>query len=184
MRAMESVFSGLWQIYAPPSPIEKWWDGQELLSYSFEIASIDGIPHFFVRCLDNARNMVESHIHAQFPEAEIFEVEDYTQKVPQDLPNKDWDMWGTDYQLTKDNAYPIKTYRDFETERESKEEKRIDPISSLLEAMSRLKKGEQIWVQIRAKPILDSDLPWKNSSFPSINTGMITLPLYLPLLAI
>ncbi len=154
MRAMETVLSGLWQIYAEPSPIEKWWDGQYLLSYSFEIAAIDGVPHFLIRCPDNSRNMVEAHIHSQFPEAEISEVEDYTKKIPQDIPNKDWDMWATDYKLKSENCYPIKTYRDFETERETKEEKRIDPMSSLLEGMSRLKKGEQIWVQVKAKPIL------------------------------
>jgi len=154
MRAMESVFSGLWQIHTPANWIEKWWDGQELLSYSFEVAAIDGIPHFFVRCPPESRKLIESHINSQFPEAEIFEVEDYTQKVPQSIPDDNWDLWGTDYALKRDNAYPIKTYHDFETEREAKEEKRIDPMAALLEGMSRLKKGEQIWVQIRIKAIL------------------------------
>jgi hypothetical protein len=160
MRAMESVFSGLWQIHTPANWIEKWWDGQELLNYSFEIAAIDGTPHFFVRCPPESRKIVETHINSQFPEAEIFEVEDYTQKVPQDIPNGNWDLWAADYELKKDNSYPIKTYRDFETEREAKEEKRIDPMSALLEGMSRLQKGEQIWVQIRIKAILESDFPW------------------------
>ncbi len=169
IRAMESILSGLWQIHTPPSPIEKWWDGLELTSFSFEIAAIDGTPHFFIRCPVEAKNVVESHINSQLPEAEIFEVEDYVLKVPQDIPNENWDLWATDYELKKPNAYPIKTYRDFETEREAKEEKRIDPMSSLLEGMSRLKKGEQIWVQIRAKPILDSDFPWKKQGQEIIN---------------
>ncbi len=160
MRAMESVFAGLWQIHTPANWIEKWWDGQELLNYSFEIAAIDGTPHFFVRCPPESRKVMETHINSQFPEAEIFEVEDYTQKVPQSIPDGNWDLWGTDYELKKNNAYPIKTYREFETEREAKEEKRIDPMSALLEGMSRLQKGEQIWVQVRIKAILDSDFPW------------------------
>jgi len=159
MRAMELVFTGLWQIWAEPNWIEKWWDGQSLLSYSFEIVAIDGVPHFLIRCPKSALGMVETHIYAQFPEAEVFEVEDYTKKVPQDIPNSKWDLWGTDFKLAKANCYPIKTYHDFETERESKEEKRIDPITSLLEGMSFLKKGEQVWVQIRATPIF-SEIPW------------------------
>ncbi len=160
MRAMEAVFTGLWQIYAEPNWIEKWWDGQELLSYSFEIAGIDGVPHFFVRCDQNVKNIVESHIYSQFPEAEIFEVEDYVKKIPQDIPNKEWDLWAADCQLLKPNCYPIKTYKEFETERESKEEKRIDPMSSLLEGIAKTKKGENIWIQIRAKPIL-TEIPWQ-----------------------
>ena len=168
MRAMEAVFTGLWQIYADPSPIEKWWDGQELLVYSFEIAGIDGVPHFFIRCDKGTKNVVESHIYAQFPEAEIFEVEDYTKKIPQDIPNKEWDLWATDYRLVNPDPYPIKTYRDFETERESKEEKRIDPISSLIEGIAKLKKGEQIWVQIKAKPIL-TESPWRKQGKEIIN---------------
>jgi len=161
MRAMEMIFAGVWPIYSPPSPIELWWDGQDLQSYSFEIVAIDGTPHFFIRCPDSAQNMIESHIYSQFPEAEIFEVEDYTQKVPQDIPNKNWNIWGTDFKLLKPDPYPIKTYRDFETEREAKEEKRIDPIASLLEGMAKLKKGEQMWLQIIGKPIGEKEFPWK-----------------------
>ncbi len=158
MRAMEVVLMGLWQIHQPPAPIEKWWDGQDTPAYSFEIASIDGVLHFLLRCNASSRGMVESHIYSQFPDAEIIEVEDYTKKVPSDMPNKEWDLWAADYKLNKPSAYPIKTYREFETERESKEEKRIDPIASLLEGLSTLKKGEQIWVQIRAKAVLESDV--------------------------
>ncbi len=168
IRAMEPIFTGLWQIWAEPNWIEKWWDGQELLSYSFDIVSIDGTPHFYIRCHKSAKGLVETHVYSQFPEAEIFEVDDYVKKVPQDIPNKEWDLWGTDYKLTNKNCYPIKTYVDFETEREAKEEKRIDPMSSMLEGMGSLKKGEQIWVQIRAKPIA-GEIPWVKEGKEEIN---------------
>ena len=160
VKAMELVFTGLWQIWAEPNWIEKWWDGQSLLSYSFDVVSVDGIPHFYIRCNKSTKGIVETHIYSQFPEAEIFEVDDYVKKVPQDIPNKEWDLWGTDYKLTNKNCYPIKTYSDFEMEKkDDKEEKRIDPISSLLEGMGSLKKGEQIWLQIRARPIMN-EKPW------------------------
>jgi len=168
IRAMELVFTGLWQIYADPSWIELWWDGQELLSYSFDIVSVDGTPHFYIRCYKSAKGLIETHIYSQFPEAEITEVEDYVKKVPQDIPNKEWDLWGTDYKLTNKSCYPIKTHTDFETEREAKEEKRTDPMSALLEGMGSLKKGEQIWVQIRAKPIL-IEIPWVKEGKEEIN---------------
>ena len=154
IRAMELVFTGIWQIWAPPNPRERWLDGEFQLSISFEIASIDGIPHFYIRTPTSLRSVLESHIYSQYPEAEIFEVDDYTKKVPQDIPNKDWDLFGTGYKFTKPNAYPIRTYTEFESEQEE-EEKRVDPLSHLLEGMSSLKPGEQLWVQIVAKPLLN-----------------------------
>ncbi len=155
IRAMEAVLAGFWQLYSPPNWHEKWWQGQFQLGFSFEIVSIDGKSHFIIRLPERYRNIVESHLYSQYPEAEIFEVPDYVKNVPQDIPNKDWDLWGTDYVLTrKEDGYPIKTYTDFETERETEEEKRIDPLASLLEGMTKLKEGEQLWVQIVARPIL------------------------------
>jgi len=159
IRAMETVMTGLWQLYGPPNWYEKWWKGEFILSYSFEIVAIDGVPHFYIRLPERYRTIAESHIYSQYPEAEISLVDDYTQNVPQDIPDKDWEMWGTDYKLTRPESYPIKTYPQFETERETEEEKRIDPIAGLLEGMARLKSGEQIWVQIVATPTLD-ELPW------------------------
>ncbi len=161
MRAMETVMLALRQsIYQPPDWWEKWVEGQMQLSYNFEIASIDGEPHFFVRIPDSMRNSVEAAIYSQYPGAEIYLADDYTKYVPNDIPNKNWDMWGADYVPLKKNPYPIKTYVDFETEREPKEEKRIDPLAGLLEAMAQIGPGEQLWVQFIATPITDEEVPW------------------------
>lgn len=168
VRAMELVLSGMWQVWAEANWIEKWWDGQGLLQYSLEVAAIDGIPHFLIRCNSSTRTIIETHIYSQFPEAEIFEVEDYTKKVPQDIPNKDWDMWSTDFKMIQKNCYPIRTYRDFETEKEVTEEQKIDPISSLLEGMALLKKGEQMWLQINITPI-QKEVSWVEEGKKEIN---------------
>jgi len=161
IRAMETVLMSIWQVfYQPPDWWEKWIDGQFQLSFALEIVSIDGDPHFYIRIPDRFRDPIETAIYAQYPEVEIVEAEDYAKKVPQDIPNKKWNMWGTDYKLIKEDAYPIKTYSEFETERETKEEKRIDPLAILLEAMAKIKKGEQLWVQIIAKPVTDAEKPW------------------------
>lgn len=161
IRAMEVVMAGLRQVlYDPPDWWEKWLEGKINLSYSFEIASLGGEPHFYIRIPDNARDSVESIVYAQYPEAEIFVVDDYTKYVPKDIPNKDWELWAADYRLLKPDPYPIKTYTQFETEREVLEEKRVDPLASLLEAMAKVKPGEQLWVQMVAQPITQEEVPW------------------------
>lgn len=161
IRAMETVMAALWQpMYDPPDWWEKWFEGKMLLSYSFEIASIGGEPHFFVRIPDSSRDSVESAIYSQYPEAEISVVDDYTKHVPQDIPNKEWDLWAADYRFLKPDPYPIKTFTEFETEREPMEEKRIDPLAVLLEAMAKIKPGEQLWVQITAGPATNKEVPW------------------------
>jgi len=161
IRAMETVIDGLWQIiYDVGGWWERWIDGKILLSYSFEIASIGGETHFFVRIPEVSRDPIESAIYSQYPDAEISIAEDYTKYVPQDIPNKDWDIWAADYKLLKRNPYPIRTYSKFETEREALEEKRIDPLAGLLEAMAKIKPGEQLWVQIVAGPVSNDEIPW------------------------
>lgn len=160
LRAMEQVFSSFWgNIYDPPDWWEKWVEGKVLLSISFEIVSIGGEPHFFIRIPEKNRNAIEASIYSQYPDAEISVVDDYTKYVPQDIPNKSWDLWGCDYQLIKDDVYPIKTYSKFFEERPeiAKEEKRIDPLATLLEGMAKLGPGEQLWVQIVACPITNDE---------------------------
>lgn len=155
LRAMENVFNSIWGSYDPP---KDWrashFEGKIILGASFEIAGIDGVPHMYVRLPMSNRKLIESAIYAQYPEVEIIEVPDYTKQVPEDIPNEDWDMWGCDIQQMKPEFYPIKTYEQFFEEKPevSKEEKRIDPLSSLFEVISRMSKGEQIWIQIFVWP--------------------------------
>ncbi len=154
MRAMETVVAGINQImYDPPDTWEKWVEGKYQVSANLEIASIDGIPHFFLRIPDSVEDSIKSVIYAQYPDAEITRAPDYTKMVPQDIPNEEWDLWGDNYVLLNNEAYPIKTYKDFETETERLEEKKIDPMSALLEGITQTGPGEQIWLQIKMTPI-------------------------------
>jgi hypothetical protein len=160
IKAMEEVFSALWgSLYGFPDPWEKWMEGECPYSYSFEVASIGGSIHFYIRIPDSARDSVESAIYSQYPDAEISLAEDYTKMVPKDIPNKDWDLYGTAYKMARDDIYPIKTYPKFFEEKPdiAKEEKRIDPISSLIEGMTRIKPGEQLWLQIIALPVTNGE---------------------------
>jgi hypothetical protein len=155
MRSMEQVFSALWgQAYDPPDWWEKWWEGKQNDSLQIEMISLEGQPHLYIRCSVGRRKNIEASIYAQYPDAEIIEAEDYSKKVPQDIPNKDWEMWGSDFQFIKPDVYPIKTYSKFFEEKEALlEEKRVDPMSTLLEGLGKIGAGEQIWIQIAIEPI-------------------------------
>lgn len=155
LRAMEAVFVSFWGTYDPPSSWkEEHFKGKKILGASFEIAGIDGVPHFFVRLPASNRKLFESAVYSQYPEVEIVEVPDYTRQVPEDIPNKEWDLWGCDFELIKPDVYPIRTYEDFYEEKPDvvKEEKRIDPLSHLFEEISRTQEGEQLWFSIFIMP--------------------------------
>ena len=135
---------------------------------SFEIASIEGKIHFYARVVESHRHVVESALYAHYPQLEISEVPDYTKNIPDNLPNKEWDIYGEDFVLGKPPAYPIKTYEKFfepQGERISAEEKRIDPVASLLESMSKLGPGEQFWLQFILIDMDDKSKPlWKKEA--------------------
>ena len=159
IRAMENVIASIHAIiYQPPDWWEKWIDGQVQTTCYLEIQSDGGEIHFYIRAHADYRQAIESAVYAQYPEAEITQAQDYAKMVPSDIPNKDWDLFGSDYRLLREDYYPIRTYTSFETETESEEEKRIDPVASLLEAMAKLKSGEQLWIQIGVEPVSEGAL--------------------------
>ena len=147
---MESFFSGLAGVMTTPTSIEEYILGFIPVSFSLELVSTDGTVHFYIRTQESFRGLVESHFYAQYPDIEILEVKDYVHNVPRTVPNKDWDLWGTDFELVKDDLYPIKTYKYFE---ESVTGKMIDPLSGLIEAMGRLGPGQHLWLQFITTPI-------------------------------
>ncbi len=161
IRAMDQIMAGFHGIHDITIWREKWIEGVFQITLSFEIVSLGGEIHFYIRTAEMFRNLIESNIYSQYPEAEISVVDDYTKYVPQNIPNKDWNLWAVDYINPKDEIYPIKTYKQFETEAERTEEKRVDPLADLLEGLSTLKPGEQFWIQIVAKPVLGRDKPWQ-----------------------
>jgi hypothetical protein len=57
-------------------------------------------------------------------------------------------MTGVMYTLIKADPYPIKTYIDYGLDQDQKEEYKIDPITSVIEYMGSLKKGENAWIQV------------------------------------
>ncbi len=166
LKAMEDVFSLIWgPLWDFANWREQWCDGTLSNApgwMSWEIASIEGNLHFYIRVMTEDKVSVETALYAHYPELEIQEVADYAKNVPQDIPNKEWDLYGEDYILNNPAYYPIRTYEKFfepQGEKISAEEKRIDPINSLLESMSRLSSGEQFWFQLIIMPVGDHDEP-------------------------
>jgi hypothetical protein len=143
-RLMESVFDGLAGTEKGPTTFEQYVQGLIPVTFSFEIANDDNGVHFYVRTPVMFRNLVEAHFYAQYPDVEIVEVSDYTEAVPKSLPNKEWDLWGVDFELVNNDAYPIKTYHYFQ---EDVTGKMIDPLAGLIETMGKLPPGQHIWLQ-------------------------------------
>ena len=151
LRAVENFFAHLAGAHAPATWTEKWMQGKYQDPISCEIISVEGNVQFVIHCLRSLRDLVEASIFAQYPEAEITEVEDYVNKVPAYYPDEEWDLYGTEIVPAGGNSlYPLRTYPEFE---HSMTGELKDPLSVLLEGFSRLGPGEHAWMQLLILPI-------------------------------
>ncbi len=163
-KAVEQMFSHIAGSLSTPNIAEKFYEGFKQRWFSFEIVSIGGYIQFLVRTEETFRDLVEASIYAQYPEAEIVEVEDYVDNVPSTFPNETTEMWGADFVLANNDAYPIRTYHDFEHSI-SKDTVLKDSMGAFLESFSRIGPGEQMWFQILVEPINNN---WKEKAIDKI----------------
>ncbi len=184
LKAMEDVFTNMWApLYFPPNWRERWCEGELADApgwMSWEIVSVEGNLHFYLRVMQAYKATLETALYGHYPELEIQEVADYTKNVPQNLPNKEWDTYGEDFILGKPAPYPIRTYEKFfepQGEKISAEEKRIDPMSSLLELMSRLGPGEQFWLQFTTLSVSDKEEPAFKASVDKVIADLSKRPI-------
>jgi len=150
-KAMEYVFVGLHGVWDDLNMRDIWIKGESLPRFSMEIVGIEGEMRLFIHTQTPFRDLVEAKIYSQYPDAEIVEAEDYTNLLPPDAPNKDWDLWGTDLRLNMPDPYPLRTYVDFE---EMVEERRLDSMAPIAEAINKLRAGEHMWIQILISPVM------------------------------
>jgi hypothetical protein len=149
-KVMESFFQGLAGVIAGINPLNRYTKGAFIDRFSLEIVGEEGMMHFYVRTQTKYRNLIEANIYAQFPEAEVVEVPDYVKRFPRVVPNRDWDIWGTDVEFTsKHDIMPIKTYDKFE---EDITGTMIDPLAALAEVFSKLPYGQHVWIQFVIDP--------------------------------
>lgn len=158
---MELIFAGLSGTIKTPSAVEEFVGGELPTSFSFEIVGTEGKAHFYIRTQKGFRNLVEAHFYAQYPDIEIVEVEDYVKQVPLTVPNQEWDLWGVDFKLLKDDLYPIRTYKFFE---ESVTGKMIDPLAGLVETMGKAGPGQHMWLQLIVTPVKEDWGPKKGQA--------------------
>ncbi len=154
-RAMELVFMNLWIRSSETTFIDRYWGGGVRPYFSFELASFGGEIHFFIWTRRGFKNIVESNFYAQYPDVEITEVEDYASHFQYDRHKHE--CFVTDYVFESNhvdrrderiNAFPIRTYVDYELDKDPKEEFKVEPFAQVLEVLSTMNKDEQIWVQI------------------------------------
>jgi len=146
-RAMENALSKLWTDSGETTFLNRIWQGQVRPYFSLEMASFGGQIHFYIWCWRNWRPNVEAMMYAYYPEVEMVEVEDYASKFRFDPDTQD--CYPTDWRYEpRNDAYPIRTYIEFELDKDPKEEYKIDPLAEVLERMSILKPTEQMWIQI------------------------------------
>ncbi len=115
---------------------------------SFEVVSMgEGGIRFYAVAPAHLAKFVEGQIYAQYPNAEISHVSDYT------VSNKGGQNFISAgvVELEKDYIFPVKTFRDFE----------VDPLAAITSAISDLKENEEAWVQIVIRPVSNY---WQDSS--------------------
>lgn len=151
-RAVENLFTYFAGAHSTFSLLEIYWQGLYQLYFSLEIVSIDGYTQFLIWTPASYRNLVESAIYSQYPDAEITEVNDYTEGTPSSFPDEEYDIWGAEFIQVKTSAYPIKTYKNFEHQLGKPETYYKDPMASLMDLCSSLRKGEQLWYQLILVP--------------------------------
>ncbi|MDA3802671.1 MAG: hypothetical protein PF488_02100 [Patescibacteria group bacterium] len=165
-KAVENMFTYFGGAHGSISFFEKWFLGLYQKSFSFEIVSIDGYTQFLIRTPAEWRNLVESSVYSQYPDAEIFEVEDYVNNVPKTVPDDEYDFWGVEFIQGAPEPYPIKCYQEFEHSIGPSEMQFKDPMASLMDLCGSLKEGEQLWFQIVVAP---TDFSWIKNSEKEIN---------------
>ncbi len=99
---------------------------------SLEIACIDKKIAFYINCPKHLQELIEKQIQAQYPQSFIEQIKGYNPFI------KAGEVDGVELVLTKKYYYPIRTYKNMET----------DPLNSLTNSMSKLSEGEAAAIQI------------------------------------
>lgn len=143
--AMEAMLAGLHLNPGEGTWYKKYIKGAVRPYWSLEIASLEGQVHFYIWTRVGFRKIIEAQIYAQYPGAAVVEVPDYTRMIT--ATPHDWTIWGCDFEHSKPDPYPIKTYVEYGLDKTQKEFEQVDPLSNLVEFLGTLGKNEYMWVQ-------------------------------------
>lgn len=158
--AFEHILSQLHAVHASMTWAEVHLEGQFQIWFTWEIVSIGGNISNYIKILPKHRDILEAAVYSQFPDAEINETEDYFKNLPPyHADNPDYDIFAFDFWLLKDDAYPIKTYYDFE---HASADTFVDPISGMWEELGKLGPNEMYVIQFILRPIGNE---WKERGY-------------------
>jgi hypothetical protein len=153
--AAEMMFASLHGIYKHPT--EKLIKGTLQEHISFEIVSFANKIKFYVWVPTDLQDFIEGQVYAQYPDAEICEVDDYT-KADLVKEREGKKIISTELVLNKSDIHPIKTFLNFE----------VDTLAGITATLSKLEEsGEQAWIQILIRP---SDEIWQDKALSYIES--------------
>ena len=152
-KAVENMFTYLAGAHGSENFFEKWFEGKFQKSFSYEVVSLEGYTQFLIRTPKEFRDLIESSVYSQYPDAEISEVDDYVDSAPKKFPDEEYDIWGTEFIQSAPGVYPIKCYEEFEHSMGPSETQFKDPMATLMDLCGSLRQGEQLWLQYIVTPI-------------------------------
>ncbi len=198
--AMETFILNLNQGSGIGSIYERNFKGNLPSRSSLEIASLEGIIHFYIRTEKKFRLLMEASLYAQYPGIEISEADDYTKLIRYHHLSKDTSIWGVEEFLTqkwkpvdektgqnymkggkdyemKADFLPIKTYVDYGLDKDPKEEFKTDPLAQLIELMGSIGEGQYFWYQIvvQTESVFDNKKKFPGFFFNEISGEHYTL---------
>ena len=162
--AMELFLLALFQTSGESTWIDRWMKGKVRTWFSLEIVSIGGRIHFYLHCETRMRVYIESQVYAQYPGSEVREAEDYAAK----FTTEGYDIMCAELELTKPDPYPIKTYMDYQLDKEQEEEFKIDPLTPMLEFLHTVPENNYVCMQIIVRAHKPED-PDPTKLFPSFS---------------
>jgi len=114
---------------------------------SFELSADKTGVTFYCSLPSHLREYVESQIYAQYPEAQISQIENYIKRA------EAGDYFRAVYlKPVKEDFFPIKTFRDFE----------VDPLSPLTSALEEISQRSRAFIQFSIRPVPDT---WQESGY-------------------
>jgi hypothetical protein len=136
INSAESMFASLGGLKAEKG-IKAWFIGRDD-EVSFEIVVHEGLVRFYVALPPKMQDLVEEQIHANYPHAEIEEIDDYNIFTPTGASA------GAYLVFKRENYFPIKTYQKLE----------IDPLSNITNALATIPNpdGAAIQIIVRSAP--------------------------------
>ena len=142
--AMEQLFSSLYSIK------KGGWKQKFAIqpAISFEIVARDEDIKFFIWTPSSYKDLIEKQVHGAYPDAEvkevqevnIFDIKKESINESDDIPDRKVSY--KSFQLSKDNHFPLKTFKDLPT----------DILSSITSSLAKMDKGEGAMIQILISP--------------------------------